>query len=116
MFRFVLGLKWKYIDLYIGCVYMVWIFYILVGVLNMFDWVLFFKCFLDEFVINWLISGDFVLFCFESIYWGIFFEVNFIFSFLVFLFKFKFVLDIDLLKKKLNCLEFYILNFYSYVV
>lgn len=70
----------------------------------MFDWVFFFKCFLDEFVINWLISGDFFLFCFESIYWGIFFEVNFIFSFFVFLFKFKigygFVLDIDLLKKK----------------
>lgn len=107
MFRFVLGLKWKYIDLYIGCVYMVWIFYLLVGVLNMFDWVFFFKCFLDEFVINWLISGYFFLFFFESIYWGIFFEVNFIFSFLVFLFKFKIgiVLDIDLIKKK-NCLEF----------
>lgn len=75
----------------------------------MFDWVLFFKCFLDEFVINWLISGDFVFVLFWKylLVGGIFFEVNFIFSFYVFLFKFKIgiVLDIDLIKKK-NCLEF----------
>lgn len=71
------------------------------------DWVLFSKCFLDEPVINRSTSGDFVLFSSESIYRGIFLEVNFIFSFLAFSFKLKTgtVPDIDLTKKK-NCLEF----------
>lgn len=50
------------------------------------------KCFLDEPVINRSTSGDFVLFCSESIYRGIFLEVNFIFSFFAFSFKLKLVL------------------------
>lgn len=116
MFRSVSGLKRKHIDLYIGCVYTARISYILVGVLNMSDWVLFSKCFLDEPVINRSTSGDFVLFCSESIYRGIFLEVNFIFSFSAFSFKLKSVPDIDLSKKKLNCLEFHTLNLYSHVV
>lgn len=105
MFRSVSGLKRKHIDLYIGCVYTARISYLLVGVLNMSDRVFLSKCFLDEPVINRSTSGDFVLFSSESIYRGIFLEVNFIFSFSAFSFKLKSVPDIDLSKKK-NCLEF----------
>lgn len=102
MFRSVSGLKRKHIDLYIGCVYTARISYLLVGVLNMTDWVFVSKCFLDELVINRSTSGDFFLFCSESIYRGIFLEVNFIFSFFAFSFKLKTgsVPDIDLSKKK----------------
>lgn len=110
------GLKRKHIDLYIGCVYTARISYLLVGVLNMSDRVFLSKCFLDEPVINRSTSGDFVLFSSESIYRGIFLEVNFIFSFFAFSFKLKSVPDIDLSKKKLNCLEFHTLNLYSHVV
>lgn len=102
MFRSVSGLKRKHIYLYIGCVYTARISYLLVGVLNMSDRVFLSKCFLDEPVINRSTSGDFVLFCSESIYRGIFLEVNFIFSFFAFSFKLKTgsVPDIDLSKKK----------------
>lgn len=86
------GLKRKHIDLYIGCVYTARISYLLVGVLNMSDRVFLSKCFLDEPVINRSTSGDFVLFSSESIYRGIFLEVNFIFSFFAFSFKLKLVL------------------------
>lgn len=92
MFRSVSGLKRKHIYLYIGCVYTARISYLLVGVLNMSDRVFLSKCFLDEPVINRSTSGDFFLFSSESIYRGIFLEVNFIFSFFAFSFKLKLVL------------------------
>lgn len=92
MFRSVSGLKRKHIYLYIGCVYTARISYLLVGVLNMSDRVFLSKCFLDEPVINRSTSGDFFLFCSESIYRGIFLEVNFIFSFFAFRLNLKLVL------------------------